>query len=151
MKTYRRTERGLLERTLALCYTSLMLHHPLSQAPDWPLGTNNARPPSLCCRMLLANREPPAGDRREGRVRHPLPLLPLSGPTTAPSLGATVNTFDPSLSSGQKPSSRPPCLQVPESVPSPPLELGMTQEPPGTTLFLELPCTCPHLPKDPFT
>ena len=93
-------DQGLLEQTLILCYMSLMLHHPLSQVPDWPLGTNNARPPCLCCRMVLTNGEPPAGDRREGRVRNPLPLLPHLWTHHCPPSGGHCEpaaTFDPSL------------------------------------------------------
>ena len=126
-----------------------MLHHPLSQVPDWPLGTNNARPPCLCCRMVLTNGEPPAGDRREGRVRNPLPLLPHLWTHHCPPSGghcepaATFEPksfffFDPSLSSSQNPSSCPPCLQVPATVPSPPLKLGMTQEPQGHVTWAPL-------------
>lgn len=128
LKTYRKTKWGLLEQTLILCYMSLMLHHPLSQVPDWPLGTNNARPSSLCCRMVLANREPSAGDRRASAPSAPLWTHHCSLSGGHCELAAT---FNPSLSSGQKPSSCPPCLQVPASVPSPPLKLGMTQEPQG--------------------
>lgn len=126
-----------------------MLHYPL--VPQIGLqGLITQGPPTLWLQDGFGQQGALAGDRKEGESEVSSSLLPPSGPHPCSLSGGHCKlavTLNPSLSSGQGPSSCPRCLQVLATVPSPPLNCALTQQPQGhvpgaPALSLELPCTC---------
>ena len=109
-------------------------------------------PPTLWLQDGFGQQGALAGDRREGESEVPSSLLPPSGPHPCSLSGGHCKlavTLNPSLSSGQGPSSCPCCLQILATVPSPPLKLCTGHVPGAPALSLELPCTCHTLLKVP--
>lgn len=90
------------------------LSHSMPLIDFW--GLMQGLPTPTACRIILTNREPPAGDPR-GRVLIPSLVYEL------------VATLNLSPSSGQGPSPQPSHLQVPVTIPSPSVKPGMPREP----------------------